>query len=84
MIFWATLAAGPLVLAVAAEFAMAMHSGLHGLLWAAVAWLAMLTAAALHWQDFVCPRCQHRFFRARPRVLALRASCCSNCMLPKA
>lgn len=81
--FWAVLLLGPvLAIALAANFLMP-HLGIHGLLWPLLAWLALSLFTGLRWQASRCPRCGHRFFAQSPPLLALRASQCVHCMLPK-
>jgi hypothetical protein len=82
-VFWSLLLLGLAgTLAVAALFLVERH-GIHGLLWPMLAWLAAVAYAGYHLQAFRCPRCQRRFFRSHPPLLALRARRCVNCMLPK-
>lgn len=82
-LFWCALLLGPvIVLLVATEWLLERH-GVHGLAWPLAAWSLTVLATGLHWQAFRCPRCNRRFFRRRPLLLALRASHCRQCMLPK-
>lgn len=82
-LFWASVWLGPwLALAIGALWLVERH-GVHGLLWPLLAWLALVAWTGAHWQASRCPRCGHRFFPARPFLLALRAPRCAHCALPK-
>ena len=73
---------GPIVALVVASGYVETH-GRMGLAWPLLAWAAATVYAAVRLQAFRCPRCQRRFFRRSPPLLALRARQCVNCSLPK-
>lgn len=79
----AVLVLGPVVvLMVASEYFIETH-GRKALIWPLLAWAAAAVYAAFRLQGFRCPRCQRRFFRRSPPLLALRARQCVSCSLPK-
>ena len=80
---WYLLGPGLLAVLLGARLFMIEHLGWHGLFWPLGAWAAAVALASLRLHDFRCPRCQHHFFRQRPRLLALRAQHCMHCCLPK-
>ena len=80
---WYLLGLGLLVVLAIARLFLIEHIGWHGLTWPLAVWALAVVTAALHLQDFRCPRCQRRFFRRAPPLLALRRSRCVNCCLPK-
>lgn len=82
-LLWSLLGIGLLAVLAVARLFLIEHLGWHGLSWPLALWTLAVVAAALHLQDFRCPRCQQRFFRRTPPLLALRRSSCVHCCLPK-
>ena len=80
---WYSIGAGLLAVVALARLFLIEHLGWHGLTWPLALWILAVVAAALHLQDFRCPRCQQRFFRRTPPLLALRRSSCVHCCLTK-
>lgn len=82
-LFWALLLLGLVAtLAIINAFLIERH-GVHGLVWPLLAWAAAVAYTGYRLQAFRCPRCQRRFFRSHPPLLALLRKHCVNCMLPK-
>jgi len=82
-IFWCLLLLGLGATLATASVFLVERLGLHGLTWPLLGWAIAVAGSGLHWQAFRCPRCSRRFFRRHPPLLALRATRCVNCMLPK-
>ena len=82
-LLWNMLGLGLLAVLVLARQFLIEHLGWHGVAWPLALWTLAVVSAALHLQDFRCPRCQQRFFRQAPPLLALRGTCCVHCCLPK-
>ena len=82
-LLWSLLGIGLLAVLAVARLFLIEHLGWHGLSWPLALWTLAVAAAALHLQDFRCPRCQLRFFHRAPLLLALRGSRCVHCCLPK-
>lgn len=81
--FWMLLVLGLVaVLFLSSAYLIERH-GRHGLFWPLAAWAVVVAYAGYRLQAFRCPRCQRRFFHRSPPLLALRASRCVNCALPK-
>lgn len=80
---WCLLGIGLLAVLAVARLFLIEHLGWHGLSWPLALWSLAVVTAALHLQDFRCPRCQLRFFHRAPLLLALRGSRCVHCCLPK-
>ena len=81
--FWGALTLGLVAAVVAAEFVLIEPLGAGGLWWPLAAWAVAVAWAGHHLQSFICPRCEHRFFRRSPPLLAIRAQRCVHCMLTK-
>lgn len=81
--FWCALIVGSVSAIACAEFVLIERLGVPGLLWPLAAWVAALAWASHRWQDFICPRCSHHFFRRNPPLLPLRAKRCVHCLLSK-
>jgi len=81
--FWIVLVGGLAVALVAAERVLIDRYGAPGLFAAIGAWLVSTAVAASRWQRFRCPRCQHRFFRSTPPLLAILADRCVHCSQSK-
>ena len=82
-LLWCLLGVGLLAVLAVARLFLIEHLGWHGLSWPLALWTLAVVTAALHLQDFRCPRCQLRFFHRAPLLLALRGSRCVHCCLPK-
>jgi len=81
--FWVVLSLGLVATLAMAELVLIERYGWRGLAAPALAWLALTCVAGWRWQRFRCPRCEHRFFRSSPPLLAMRARRCVHCMLTK-
>lgn len=81
--FWSVLVLGLAAALAAAEIMLVEPFGAGGLWWPLAAWLVAAAWAGHRLQSFICPRCDHRFFRRSPPLLAIRAKRCVRCMLTK-
>ncbi|MES2858479.1 MAG: hypothetical protein V4704_04795 [Pseudomonadota bacterium] len=81
--FWGVLLFGLAAAVAAAEFVLIEALGARGLWWPLTAWLVASAWAGHRLQSFMCPRCEHRFFRRSPPLLPIRAKRCVHCMLTK-
>lgn len=81
--FWLTLSLGLVAAIALAEFVLIERMGARGLLWPMAAWLVAVAWSGYRLQAFICPRCENRFFRRSPPLLAIRANRCVHCLLSK-
>ena len=81
--FWGVLVLGLVAAVAAAEVVLIESFGARGLWWPLAAWLVAAGWAGHRLQSFMCPRCDHRFFRRSPPLLPIRAKRCVHCMLTK-
>lgn len=82
-VFWGVLLLGLIAAVSAAEFLLIESLGAGGLWWPLLAWAVAVTWAGYRLQAFICPRCEHHFFRRSPPLLPLKAHRCVHCMLTK-
>lgn len=81
--FWSAVILG-LVAAIAfAEFVLIERLGARGLWWPLAVWAVAVAWAGHRLQGFICPRCEHHFFRRSPPLLPIRAERCVHCLLTK-
>jgi len=83
LLLWAALVPGLMIAVASAEFVLIERMGAPGLIWPMVAWGIAVAWAVHRLQRFVCPRCDHHFFRSSPPLLPLRAKRCVHCMQTK-
>lgn len=81
--FWGVFVLGFVAAVAAAEFLLIESLGARGLWWPLGAWLVAAAWAGHRLQSFICPRCEHRFFRRSPPLLPIRAQRCVHCLLTK-
>ncbi len=81
--FWGVLVLGLMTAVAAAELVLIESLGARGLWWPLLAWAVSVAWVGHRLQAFICPRCEHRFFRRSPPLLPLRAHRCVHCMLTK-
>lgn len=81
--FWGVLVLGLVAAVAAAEFLLIESLGARGLWLPLLAWAIAAAWAGHRLQAFICPRCEHRFFRRSPPLLPLRAHRCVHCLLTK-
>lgn len=81
--FWGVLTLGLVAAVAAAEFVLIERFGARGLWWPLATWAVASAWAAHRLQGFICPRCDHGFFRRSPPLLPLRAKRCVHCLLTK-